>query len=308
LNETKRIETAAPAGFAGSSGRTARAVRPMLSATMGRAVTLLEAEPLRHVVTLKMLAHFGALAELRLVEGDDGWALVVLLPTSAFEYDARHYGQVPHVVLVNGSSDAAKLALLGELPRGGFVLKTGDELLQRYARSHLGCEPVRSFTSFTSEAAATALSAVASRGSEGAGPDGGGEPDVVEGDVLDAAARELFAQTIYEAAELERYFAAGARWFGWRAGERLASGCFVFENFGSVWEVAGVFTEAPWRRQGLASHVVRAAVRHLLARGLHPRYQVETSNAASVELARRLGLREFIIVEHILVGDRARTA
>jgi GNAT superfamily N-acetyltransferase len=205
------------------------------------------------------------------------------------------------VVLVNGSSDAAKLALLGELPPGGFVLKTGDELVQRFAREHLGAQPVRSFTSFTSGAASTAAPAVPSKRPEGAGPGGPVEPFVVEGGELDAAARVLFAQTIYEEAELERYFAAGARWFGWRAGERLVSGCFVFENFGAVWEVAGVFTEPPWRRQRLGSHVVRAAVDHLVEHGLLPRYQVETSNAASVELARRLGLREFIVVEHFLV-------
>jgi GNAT superfamily N-acetyltransferase len=204
------------------------------------------------------------------------------------------------VVLVNGSSDAAKLALLGELPPDGCVLKTGDEVVQRFAREHLGVEPVRSFSSFTCSGG-NGSSRTGNAGEQNA------EPVIVEGGVLDAAVRVLFAQTIYEEAELERYFAAGARWFGCHAGERLVSGCFVFENFGAVWEVAGVFTEAPWRRQRLGSHVVRAAVRHLVERGLQPRYQVETSNVASVELARRLGLREFIVVEHFLIGARART-
>jgi len=183
--------------------------------------------------------------------------------------------------------------LLGELPRG-FVLKTGDGAVQRYARSALGVEALRSFTSFTAS------------GRAGERPHAARSQDIepspiIVGERLDAAARGLFAQTIYDAAELEKYFANGARWFGRRVGERLVSGCFVFENFGPVWEVAGVFTEAAWRRQGLAAEVVRAAIEHLLERGLQPRYQVETSNVASVELARSLDLTEFIVVEHFVV-------
>ena len=264
------------------------------AAERARAVELLESDPLRHVVTLKMLALFGDRALSSLVESSEGWALRVVLPTSAFEYDARHYGQVPRVVLVNGNWDAAKLALLGDVPSGGYVLKTGDPALQRFARETLGIEPVRSFTSFTGSALAAAEPA-------GVGSEAAVEPGVVEGGGLDAPARALFAQTIYEPAELETYFAAGARWFARRAGARLVSGCFVFENFSRVWEVAGVFTEAAWRRQGLAATVVRAAVADLIERGLQPRYQVETSNRASVELARRLGLTEFIVVEHFVV-------
>lgn len=262
--------------------------------TAARAAQLLGRDPLRHVVTLKMLALFGRHAQLELVEASDGWALRVLLPTSAFEYDARHYGHVPHVVLVNGSSEASMLRLLSEVPAGGFVLKTGDVALQRYARTTLGLAALRSFTSFTGSAAEGARSR--------AGRLQQHTPSViVEGETLDAAARALFAQTIYEEAELEKYFASGARWFGLRVGERLVSGCFVFENFGPVWEVAGVFTEASWRRQGLAGQVVGAAIGHLVQRGLRPRYQVETSNVSSVELARSLGLVEFIVVEHFVM-------
>jgi GNAT superfamily N-acetyltransferase len=256
--------------------------------TRERAIAWLESDPLRHVVTLKMLASFGEQMELRLREGDDGWALAALLPTSAFEYDARHYADVPLAVLLNGSSAALQLALLAEL-RGGFVLKLsgdiGDDAVRRFVRERLGALPVRSFTSFT---AAPGLVLDVSNA-------------VVGSALLDAPARELFRQTIYDESELGRYFADGAHWFGLRQGSRLVSGCFVFRNFGAVWEVAGVFTEPAQRRHGLAAEAVRAAVTHLLARGLRPRYQVESSNQPSVALAQRLGLSEFIRVEHFVV-------
>ena len=256
--------------------------------TIRRAVALLEADPLRHVVSLKMLAHFQDRVEVRLVEDTRGWALVALLPTSAFEYDARNYAGVPLAVLVNGSSVEAMLELLRELPQTGFVLKTGDAAVQRFARAQYGAAPVRSFASFTSVNAAVT-------GAPGAGH------EVVDSGALDAHARELFCQTIYDEAELEKYFAAGAHWFGLREEGRLVSGCFVFRNFGVVWEVAGLFTRVSHRRRGLAAEVVRAAIVYLLARGRQPRYQVETENVASLELARRLGLEQFIRVEHFLV-------
>jgi GNAT superfamily N-acetyltransferase len=256
---------------------------------LARAIALLERDPLRYVVTLKMLAHFRAQMELRLLEDDRGWALLALLPTSAFEYDARHYADVPHAVLVNGSSDDALLALLAELPQTGFVLKTGDAIVQRFARTQFGLAPVRSFASFT----------VSSCSADGAEPVG--ELDAVDSGSLDAQALELFTQTIYDEAELQKYFAQGAHWFGLREGGRLVSGCFVFENFGTVWEVAGVFTRVSHRRRGLGAQVVRAALVDLLARGRQPRYQVETSNFASLELARRIGSSEFIRIEHFVV-------
>jgi hypothetical protein len=66
-----------------------------------------------------------------------------------------------------------------------------------------------------------------------------------------------------------------------------------------------VHTAVPHRRQGLAARVVRAAVQHLLGRGLCPRYQTEASNRASIELAHHVGLVEFLRIEHLTVGPRS---
>jgi hypothetical protein len=43
---------------------------------------------------------------------------------------------------------------------------------------------------------------------------------------------DLFGQNGYSRAELERYFADGARWFAIERAGRAVAACFVFRNFG----------------------------------------------------------------------------
>jgi predicted GNAT family acetyltransferase len=82
-----------------------------------------------------------------------------------------------------------------------------------------------------------------------------------------------------------------------------ASVCLVHENWGPVWEVGGVVTAPAHRRKGLGTRVVRTALAQLSERGLKPRYQVEEHNAASIALARSVGLAPFVTITHYLTGD-----
>jgi len=78
----------------------------------------------------------------------------------------------------------------------------------------------------------------------------------------------------------------------------LLSACFAYENYGPVWEVGGVVTPAPARRNGFATRVVRTALAALAERQLALRYQVEEDNAASLGLAHALGLTPFLRIAH----------
>jgi RimJ/RimL family protein N-acetyltransferase len=109
----------------------------------------------------------------------------------------------------------------------------------------------------------------------------------------------LFDRNGYGAPALARHFADGARWFAIHRDGAPAAACFVFRNFGPVWEIAGVHTAPAARRQGLARRVVRAALVHLLERGVLPRYQTSAANEGSVALARGIGLIEFLRIEHV---------
>jgi hypothetical protein len=57
-----------------------------------RAIQLLREDPLRHIVSLKMLTRLHEQVELCLVEAEHGWALLLSFPSDVLEYDAKVYG------------------------------------------------------------------------------------------------------------------------------------------------------------------------------------------------------------------------
>jgi ribosomal protein S18 acetylase RimI-like enzyme len=65
-----------------------------------------------------------------------------------------------------------------------------------------------------------------------------------------------------------------------------------------VWEIGGVHTIPSARRRGLARRVVQTALATLLATGRTPRYQVEATNTASIQLAEALDLAVCLRFEH----------
>jgi predicted GNAT family acetyltransferase len=64
--------------------------------------------------------------------------------------------------------------------------------------------------------------------------------------------------------------------------------------------VGGVVTAPEHRRKGHGARSVRTALATLGKRGLKPRYQVEEHNAASIALARSVGLAPFVTITHYL--------
>lgn len=273
-----------------------------------RALTLLEHDPLRHIVGLKMLERAGATADVRVREDATGWAVLIGFDASAFEYDAQTYGRDARIAVLEGTSDRLQIDLLADLPRGrDVILKTQTasvvrSALERFAPSRSpalllhpeaanGDEPhqVATFLSFTT----------------GSGPSARDDA-VISGSALSPELEAFFEGNGYGPAELARHFADGARWFAIEHEGTLAAACFVFRNYGPVWEIAGVHTASNARRQGLAARVVCAALSHLLAAGALPRYQTSAANEASVALARSLGLAEFLRIEHVRI-PRVRT-
>jgi RimJ/RimL family protein N-acetyltransferase len=124
----------------------------------------------------------------------------------------------------------------------------------------------------------------------------------------DSHAWSFFGNNGYETAELERHFRNGARWFGAEADGHIASACFVFQNYGQVWEIAGVYTEPKYRHRGLARKAVASALSYLRSQRLIIRYQAKWNNLASIRLAREAGLTEFLTVNHYRIeGVKAGT-
>jgi GNAT superfamily N-acetyltransferase len=254
---------------------------------LSRILHLLRAEPLKHVVTLKMQHMLGTKVEFRLIERQEGWALLSLFSAAAFEYDRQTYPGQSIVVLIDGTSDSAKIELLDDIPRVPSVVKTSDEAVAAHLVSTRAAHLSRSFISFTSD---------------------NGDPlppqpsNLAQGDVLNPEVSKMFASNGYLDSELARHFSDGARWFSVRDQGRACSAGFVFRNFESVWEVGGIFTNPENRRQGMGRQIVAAALRYLRGSGRIPRYQVRSDNAPSIRLAEASGLKQFLRMDHLLVG------
>jgi hypothetical protein len=256
----------------------------------GKIIGRLREEALRHIVALKLLSLYPQHARLQFREEGGTWALTVAFPAKVVEYDARMYPTAEFVVVVDGNSVSMMRALLDELPDAQVVLKTSHDAIARYA-VECGGRLQKTSISFTGDERALRVPG-----------------DVTDGTALDPDLAETFACFGNDVSYLDKAFRCGARWFANRRGSEVRSACVVYQNFESVWEVAGVLTQPEWRRQGLARCVVSAALQYLLTRKLQPRYQVDAENQASAGLARSLALSEFLRIEEILMPMRETAA
>jgi ribosomal protein S18 acetylase RimI-like enzyme len=256
---------------------------------INEACSLLETDVLRHLVALKMLHLHGRESELTVRRSGADWGVITRLPVAAAPWDRKNYPTASESVIVDGSRPEPAIEMLALAPRAVIVVKTGEPAVGR-ALAERGAERRLSLLSFT-RGPDTRLPAAAA--------------EVERSDVLDGESARLFGENGYLPAELEGHFARGARRFTVREGGRIASLCFVYQNYGRVWEIAGVYTPPECRGRGLAKKTVGAALAYLAESGLTPRYQVVESNWASIAVARSLGLEHFLTQGHFL-WDRRR--
>ena len=239
---------------------------------------LLEEDPMRNLVTLKMLTCYPGAMDFELVREEERWALLSLLEVGASAWDRKTYPACKYAAFINGNDSDKMVQLLARLPNEDLVFKTTDDVVREWLVQMRGGTKVMAFHSFTSEAKS--------------GADSSDEQIMPSGD-YDEAAWKMFRANGYVDEELAEYFQNGAKWFGIEENGQLASACFVFENYQRIWEIAGVYTEPDYRRRGLAKRVVEAALVHLAHAGLVPRYQARWDNHPSLSLARACGLYQF---------------
>ncbi len=247
------------------------------------ACALLEKEPLKHLVTLKMLDSYSRHMSLRLIRRADQWSLLSLLPVERSEWDRKAYPDADQIVCIDGNSDTFKAVHLDSLPRGCLIFKTGDPTLKAMLSTLPGLVQTMAFISFTTP---------------GGWRPPAGRSSVVASEAPDPRAHAMFQMNGYDVEELDRFFANGACWFGRWSEDTLASACFVFKNHASVWEIAGVRTGTEYRNRGFGKSVVDAALAYLHDAGRIPRYQAKSDNRASLALATACGMREFLTVDH----------
>lgn len=245
-------------------------------------IDALARDPLRHVVLLKYLMAYPGHTTARRVTGPQGAATLVAMETEASGYDLKTYPETKIVAFIESDHPDLTAGLIASLPRdAGIVFKLSRPEDVAVVASRFAVARRRGFVSFT------------------AGDSYAPEPDIRVTTAPGEAAYRLFAMQDHARDWLEPLLTAGTAFACVleRDGRPL-SACFAFQNYGPVWEIGGVVTDPDHRRNGYAGRAVRAALAELGRRGLLPRYQVEDSNAASIGLARSIGLRPFMTLAH----------
>jgi len=241
---------------------------------------------LRNIVLLKMLTLFPDTVECHYREEPAGAGVLLLLPTQVFSFDRHTYPSAQYVVLLSATSQELVHRLLSFVPRDTpIVFKLLDDADRHTVGQAFALRRATAFFSYTAPADGRFVPAEAVR---------------VSGQV-DEQCFALYAAQGHSREDMDAYFASGAAlsFTVYRDATPIAS-CFAYPNFGTVYEIAGVYTIPSERRKGHARRLVESALHSLARRQYIPRYQVHEDNRASIRLAEAIGLRRFVTMEHWL--------
>ena len=246
--------------------------------------TWLEGDTLKHILLLKMLAAYTQAVRCYTLQHPGAAGVLLLLPVRVSAFDRQWYPDADYIVFLAAADPGLVRALLANVPAGcNLVFKLTDSHIQAIAAEQFKLRRVTAYISYTTPAGYQ-------------GPAAGG---VVVSDRLDGRCYELYRVQGYDRAEVEHYFAGGrALSFTRYQGERPIAGCFTYQNYGQVHEIASVYTVPGERRPGHGRAVVRSAQASLISRQLVPRYQVREDNEPSIRLAEAMGLEPFVTTVH----------
>lgn len=242
--------------------------------------------PLRYLVQLKNLQHYAD--SVTCYQSPQG--MLQVYPARRTSYDSVLYPGAEWVFLPSAETPEAALTLADFMRQSWdfserYVFKFIDTQTREVFQQQFGLTHMRTFYSYTTSADASSFSS----------SDAVRISDTASDDLI-----ELYVRNRYTAEEIKHYEALGALFYAIYEGSTPVCGCLTYQNFGSIWEVAGLHTLERARRKGYARKVAETAVFTLRSRQLIPRYHVESSNVSSVNLAESLGLTRILVFEHWL--------
>lgn len=253
-------------------------------------IAFLSRDVLRNIVLLKMLHAYAEAIQSTYVEDNSGAGVLLLLPTRVSAFDAQTYPSSEYVVFLSTTGPAVTQALLSHFPtHHNLVFKFLDPTDRAVVERRFRLKRTTAYLSFTCPP----------------GSQFSASNEVIVSNQADERCLDLFAEQGHPSETVRGYFAGGeALAFALYQNNLPRSACFAAVNFGSVWEIGGLYTPPGERRKGYARQVVETALHVLLRRHYIPRYQVHEENHASIRLAESLGLRQFVSMEHYVYEHR----
>ena len=257
----------------------------MDEAIFSKAIKLLETNIPLNVATLKYLTAYKEYGRVKVAGEKGGWAVFSSFPTSILSYDSKVYTNARTAVFVNGTSEKHIQQLFEELPEDSYVLRLNAPMDLKPLERRFKVARGYAYNSYTCAVLPEKAPPVIL-------------PPLSE---LTEEAIHLFEMNDHSRENLEKYFKNGARWFGYSEDGKIKSLCFTHEDYGRFREIGGVRTLETERRKGYAYIVVYSALKYLLENKLAPRYVTEENNENSILLAKSLGMKRFLRIEHFLL-------
>ena len=250
----------------------------------GNLVAALGQQALRNVVLLKYLLMYPERTVAYGISHGQDKAFIVILDASASAYDREMYPSSKHVVLISSDSEALTRRLLDFVPcDGSIVFKLSSEEDRAAVATRFSLRQTAAFHSYTAHSPFER------------------DPEATIDRAPTEALMALAESQGQERVWIEKLLAADRAFFcSISLADAPVSFCLAFQNFQHVWEVGSVLTLEQHRGHGYAARVVRTAHAVLAERQLMSRYQVQRDNIASISLARKIGLKQFLTLRHYM--------
>jgi len=262
--------------------------------TLSKIVGFLSIDPFRHLMHLKYLRLYADSMQYHYFEEEGAIGVLLRYPTRAVSWDTSYYPHTNDVLLPVASNDSAT-RLVAHYARecvpaiSPLVIKFCEAETKAAFGDLFVLEPTKVFVSYSTDHLISATS----------------DANVMVSQILDEQCAALYIKNGYSQSELAKHFEDGAISFTLYEQHEPVCTCFVFRNFGAVWEIGGVHTVEQARRKGYARQVVQKAVNTLVEAGRIPRYQTDATNTPSVQLAEAIGLSHSLRLEHYLATPKS---
>lgn len=259
---------------------------------------------LRHITPLKMLGLYRDHARVVPLSAGGERAFLMLSPRAASQWDTAKYPSASLIVFpvlsVSPSEAMIKACVAAILENAGaatFVVKSCELALIAALRATLPeFSYQRALLTFTPGGENATVFANETRVNSAVR---------VTAHVPAEARALLAAHDVYSVSELETMFSDGSArcslsFDDGAASHRPVAILLSFPNTATLHEIGSLYVAPHARRAGHARALVHAALADVASRNLLVRYVVDATNAPSIELATRCGLREVMRLEHWL--------